>query len=32
MKLRMCKMDAKAFVDGKLACEAQISAAIANRP
>ena len=31
-KLQLCKMDAKAFVDGKLACEAQISAAIANRP
>ncbi len=31
-KLQLCKLDAKAFVDGKLACEAQISAAIANRP
>ena len=30
-KLQLCKLDAKAFVDGKLACEAQISAAIANR-
>ena len=32
MKLRMCKMDAKAFVDGKLACEAQITAAIGDKP
>ena len=32
MKLRMCKMDAKAFVDGKLAAEAQITAAIGDRP
>ncbi len=31
-KLRMCKMDAKAYVDGKLACEAQITAAIGDRP
>ena len=31
-KMMMCKMEAKAFVDGKLACEAQISAAIAARP
>ena len=27
-----CKMDAKAFVDGKLAAEAQITAAIGDRP
>ena len=32
MKLRMCKMDAKAWVDGKLACEAQITAAIGDKP
>lgn len=32
MKLRMCKMDAKAYVDGKLAAEAQITAAIGDRP
>ncbi|WP_165068188.1 3-hydroxyacyl-ACP dehydratase FabZ [Desulfovibrio sp. ZJ200] len=32
MKLRLCKMDARAFVDGKLAAEAQITAAIAPRP
>lgn len=32
MKLKLCKMDAKAFVDGKLACEAQITAAIGDRP
>lgn len=31
-KLQLCKMDAKAFVDGKLAAEAHISAAIADRP
>lgn len=31
MKLRMCKLDARATVDGKLAAEAQISAAIADR-
>ena len=32
MKLRLCKMDAHAYVDGKLACEAQITAAIGDRP
>ena len=32
LKLSLCKMDAKAFVDGKLACEAQITAAIGDRP
>lgn len=32
VKLRLCKMEARAFVDGKLACEAQISAAIGDRP
>ena len=31
-KLMLCKMEAKAYVDGKLCCEAQISAAIADRP
>lgn len=32
MKLQLCKMDAKAYVDGKLACEAQITAAVSNKP
>lgn len=32
MKLRLCKMDARAYVDGKLAAEAQITAAIGDRP
>ena len=32
MKLRLCKMEARAFVDGKLAAEAQITAAIGDRP
>lgn len=32
MKMKMCKMDAKAMVDGKLACEAVITAAIGERP
>ena len=32
MKLSMCKIEAKAFVDGKLACEAQITAAVADKP
>lgn len=32
MKLKLCKMDARAFVDGKLAAEAQITAAIGDRP
>ena len=31
LKLRLCKMDARAYVDGKLAAEAQITAAIADR-
>ncbi len=31
-RMMLCKMDAKAYVDGKLCCEAQISAAIADRP
>ncbi len=31
-KLALCKMEARAFVDGKLCCEANISAAIADRP
>lgn len=32
MKMNFCKMEAKALVDGKLACEAQISAALGDRP
>ena len=32
MKLKLCKMDARAYVDGKLAVEAQITAAIGDRP
>lgn len=32
MKLKLCKMDARAIVDGKLACEAQITAAIGDKP
>lgn len=32
MKLRLCKMEAHAYVDGKLAAEAQITAAIGDRP
>ena len=31
-KMQLCKMEAKAFVDGKLACQAVITAAIADRP
>lgn len=31
MKLRLCKMDARAHVDGKLACEAMITAALGDR-
>lgn len=31
-KLKLCKMEAKAMVDGKLACEAQITAALGERP
>lgn len=32
MKLKLCKLDAKAHVDGKLACEAVITAALGERP
>ncbi|MDR2573944.1 MAG: 3-hydroxyacyl-ACP dehydratase FabZ [Desulfovibrio sp.] len=32
MKLKLCKMDAHALVDGKLAAEARITAAIVDRP
>ena len=32
MKLSLCKMDAHAYVDGKLAAEARITAAIGDRP
>ena len=32
MKLKLCKMEARAYVDGKLAAEAQITAAIGDRP
>ena len=32
MKLTLCKMEARAFVDGKLAAEARITAAIGDRP
>ena len=32
MKRKLCKMEARAFVDGKLAAEAQITAAIGDRP
>ena len=32
MKLKLCKMEARAFVDGKLAAEARITAAIGARP
>ena len=32
MKLKLCKMEARAFVDGKLAAEAVITAAIGDRP
>lgn len=31
LKLQLCKMDARAYVDGKLAAEAQITAAMADR-
>lgn len=31
-KMMLCKMEARAYVDGKLCCEANISAAIADRP
>lgn len=32
MKLRMCKLSARASVDGKLACEATITAALGDIP
>lgn len=32
MKLKLCKMEARAFVDGKLAAVARITAAIGDRP
>lgn len=32
MKLNLCKMEARAFVDGELTCEALITAAIADKP
>ena len=32
LKLKLCKMEARAFVDGKLAAEAVITAAIGDRP
>ncbi|MBD5641031.1 MAG: 3-hydroxyacyl-ACP dehydratase FabZ [Desulfovibrio sp.] len=32
MKLKLCKMDARAHVEGKLACEAVITAALGDRP
>ncbi len=32
MKLKLCKMEARAVVDGKLAAEARITAAIGDRP
>lgn len=32
MKLKLCKLDAHAYVDGKLACEAQITAALGDKP
>lgn len=32
MKLKLCKMEGRAYVDGKLAAEAQITAAIGDRP
>lgn len=32
MKLKLCKMEARAFVDGKLAAEALITAAVGDRP
>lgn len=31
MKLNLCKLDAQAYVDGKLACEAKITAALGDR-
>jgi 3-hydroxyacyl-[acyl-carrier-protein] dehydratase len=32
MKLALCKMEAKAYVDGKVVCEAELTAAVGNRP
>ncbi|MDD2966225.1 MAG: 3-hydroxyacyl-ACP dehydratase FabZ [Desulfovibrionaceae bacterium] len=32
MKLSLCKMEAKAYVDGKVVCEAQLTAAVGNKP
>lgn len=32
MKMKLCKMDAKAHVDGKIAAEAEITAALGDRP
>lgn len=32
LKLNLCKLEARALVDGKLACEAQITAALGDRP
>ena len=32
MKLKLCKMEARALVDGKLACEALITAALGDKP
>lgn len=32
MKLKLCKMEARAFVEGKLACEATITAALGDKP
>ena len=32
MRLKLCKMEARALVDGKLVAEAQITAAIGDRP
>lgn len=32
MKLKLCKMNAVALVDGKVACEAAITAALGERP
>lgn len=32
MKLKLCKLDARAHVDGKLACEAVITAALGDKP
>lgn len=32
MKMKLCKLDARALVDGKLACEAVITAALGDKP